>query len=192
LGVTKQPAKPSPNVPSWQATDINVGDLIARQEGQTVVLSERNQSTTPTNNVQKTIPVDQAQLLQASQGPNKYKKVCNCTKSQCLKLYCDCFASGEFCDGCNCVNCFNNIEHEETRQAAVSTILERNPTAFRPKIGPVSGAVEGKRHNRGCNCKRSYCLKNYCECFEVEQRYTFRDFFHQFCDVKAMILGQKS
>ena len=24
------------------------------------------------------------------------RKPCNCTKSQCLKLYCDCFANGEF------------------------------------------------------------------------------------------------
>ncbi len=23
------------------------------------------------------------------------RKPCNCTKSQCLKLYCDCFANGE-------------------------------------------------------------------------------------------------
>lgn len=24
-----------------------------------------------------------------------------------------------------------------------------------------------RRHQKGCNCKRSGCLKNYCECFEV-------------------------
>lgn len=33
---------------------------------------------------------------------------CNCKKSKCLKLYCDCFASGYGCsDDCNCVNCEN-------------------------------------------------------------------------------------
>ncbi|KAK8373216.1 hypothetical protein O3P69_015544 [Scylla paramamosain] len=28
------------------------------------------------------------------------RKPCNCKKSQCLKLYCDCFANGEFCNNC--------------------------------------------------------------------------------------------
>ena len=30
--------------------------------------------------------------------------------------------------------------------------------------------VEGnRRHTKGCNCKRSGCLKNYCECYEVRR-----------------------
>jgi hypothetical protein len=28
------------------------------------------------------------------------KKHCNCKNSRCLKLYCECFASGRYCDGC--------------------------------------------------------------------------------------------
>ncbi|XP_063856873.1 protein lin-54 homolog isoform X6 [Scylla paramamosain] len=47
------------------------------------------------------------------------RKPCNCKKSQCLKLYCDCFANGEFCNNCNCANCFNNLNHEEDRQKAI-------------------------------------------------------------------------
>lgn len=27
------------------------------------------------------------------------KKHCNCKNSRCLKLYCECFASGRYCDG---------------------------------------------------------------------------------------------
>ncbi|KAJ1521300.1 hypothetical protein ONE63_002978 [Megalurothrips usitatus] len=97
----------------------------------------------------------------------KPRKPCNCTKSQCLKLYCDCFANGEFCFQCNCNCCFNNLEHEEDRQRAIRSCLERNPNAFRPKIG--KGIVgDGRRHNKGCNCKRSGCLKNYCECYEAK------------------------
>ncbi|XP_053637490.1 protein lin-54 homolog isoform X3 [Cherax quadricarinatus] len=95
------------------------------------------------------------------------RKPCNCTKSQCLKLYCDCFANGEFCNNCNCANCFNNLTHEEDRQKAIKACLDRNPQAFRPKIGK-GGSDNERRHNKGCNCKRSGCLKNYCECYEAK------------------------
>ena len=97
----------------------------------------------------------------------KPRKPCNCTKSQCLKLYCECFANGEFCNNCNCNNCFNNLAHEESRQRAIKQCLERNANAFRPKIGKLNNDGE-RRHNKGCNCKRSGCLKNYCECYEAK------------------------
>lgn len=96
------------------------------------------------------------------------RKPCNCTKSQCLKLYCDCFANGEFCHSCNCTNCFNNLEHEEERQRAIAACLDRNPNAFRPKIGKGKEGDLERRHTKGCNCKRSGCLKNYCECYEAK------------------------
>ncbi|CAG2122953.1 unnamed protein product, partial [Medioppia subpectinata] len=54
----------------------------------------------------------------AVEDPNQ-RKPCNCTKSQCLKLYCDCFANGEFCSSCNCISCHNNLDHEEDRQKAI-------------------------------------------------------------------------
>ncbi|XP_077066453.1 spexin prohormone 2 isoform X2 [Siphateles boraxobius] len=98
----------------------------------------------------------------------KSKRPCNCTKSQCLKLYCECFANGEVCNNCKCVNCYNNTEHDVERSQAIKTCLERNPGAFRPKIGSrKQGNVKG-RHTKGCNCKRSGCLKNYCECYEAK------------------------
>ncbi|ESO98620.1 hypothetical protein LOTGIDRAFT_142615 [Lottia gigantea] len=96
------------------------------------------------------------------------RKPCNCTKSQCLKLYCDCFANGEFCHNCNCLNCANNLEHEEERSRAIKSCLDRNPMAFHPKIGKGKHGVKDRRHNKGCNCKRSGCLKNYCECYEAK------------------------
>ncbi|CAG9812753.1 unnamed protein product [Phaedon cochleariae] len=98
------------------------------------------------------------------------RKPCNCNKSQCLKLYCDCFANGEFCYMCNCTNCFNNLDNEEHRNRAIKACLERNPHAFRPKIGKAkeSGDSAIRKHTKGCNCKRSGCLKNYCECYEAK------------------------
>ncbi|KAI3992604.1 hypothetical protein MKX01_007926 [Papaver californicum] len=111
-------------------------------------------------------------------GTPKKPKQCNCKNSRCLKLYCECFASGVYCDGCNCTNCSNNVENETSRQEAVEATLERNPNAFRPKIassphgvhdikeekGDISMIV---KHNKGCHCKKSGCLKKYCECFQA-------------------------
>ncbi|KAG8454335.1 hypothetical protein GDO86_000829 [Hymenochirus boettgeri] len=104
----------------------------------------------------------------SSEPANRPRKPCNCTKSLCLKLYCDCFANGEFCNNCNCTNCYNNLDHENERQKAIKACLDRNPEAFKPKIGKGKEGESDRRHSKGCNCKRSGCLKNYCECYEAK------------------------
>jgi hypothetical protein len=86
--------------------------------------------------------------------------VCNCKKSKCLKLYCDCFAVMNYCSGtCNCYDCCNRVERESIRMEAIKSTKERNQNAFKTKIN------EKEQHNQGCHCKNSQCLKKYCECY---------------------------
>ena len=67
-------------------------------------------------------------------SPTTGRPICNCKKSKCLKLYCDCFASGIGCSPeCNCCDCSNHEDKEE-RKLAIDAILDRNPNAFKPKI----------------------------------------------------------
>lgn len=106
-------------------------------------------------------------------------KRCNCKRSKCLKLYCECFAAGVYCVGtCACHDCFNKPEYDETVQNTRLQILSRNPLAFAPKIvqaaesSPLPGdetldTPASARHKRGCNCKKSLCLKKYCECYQA-------------------------
>ncbi|KAG4197441.1 hypothetical protein ERO13_A05G024300v2 [Gossypium hirsutum] len=92
-------------------------------------------------------------------------------------VYCECFASGMYCDECNCVNCYKNVEYEAVRRDSVGATLKSNLNAFRPKINSSShGAKDNKeagevlmlgKHSKGCHCKRSGCLRKYCECFQA-------------------------
>lgn len=84
-------------------------------------------------------------VFDLKEGTPKKSKQCNCKNSRCLKLYCECFASGTYCDGCNCVNCCNNVENDAVRQEAVEATLERNPNAFRPKIASSPSALRDNR-----------------------------------------------
>lgn len=136
------------------------------QQSAFVTLASSSTFSTPTTiQSQARLPINGISTSDATSRP---RKPCNCTKSQCLKLYCDCFANGEFCNNCNCTNCFNNLEHETERLKAIKTCLDRNPEAFKPKIGKGKQGESDRRHSKGCNCKRSGCLKNYCECYEAK------------------------
>lgn len=93
-------------------------------------------------------------------SPDGGLNICNCKKSKCLKLYCECFAALKLCENCNCLDCNNNAAHEKIRRQAINMTKEKNPIAFQTKVSYTKG------HTSGCNCKQSRCLKKYCECFQ--------------------------
>ncbi|KAI5400758.1 hypothetical protein KIW84_065569, partial [Lathyrus oleraceus] len=76
---------------------------------------------------------------------------CKCRKTQCLKLYCSCFAAGVYCTGpCSCQNCLNNHINEDKVLEARKKIV--------PKEDP---------NKSGCNCNKTSCMKKYCECYKA-------------------------
>ncbi|KAK9812047.1 hypothetical protein WJX73_001076 [Symbiochloris irregularis] len=85
---------------------------------------------------------------------------CNCKKTRCLKLYCECFKAGSFCIDCNCSGCGNTDENRVEVTERRASVQERDPQAFEMKFTK-------EKHRQGCNCKKSGCAKKYCECYEA-------------------------
>ena len=79
---------------------------------------------------------------------------CNCKKSKCLKMYCECFSNKLFCEGCNCSDCNNNERFAAVRDKALNDAISKNKAIFEQRSAGQTA---------GCRCKRSECLKKYCE-----------------------------
>lgn len=103
--------------------------------------------------------------LDTKQEARKSEEGCNCRNTKCLKLYCECLRKGNFCNNCNCTGCENHAT-SDYRKERVRVIEKKNPHAFKPIIVADKNNDKMKIHNKGCNCRRSNCLKNYCECHQ--------------------------
>lgn len=98
---------------------------------------------------------------------NKQLHTCKCTKSKCLRLYCECFAKGLICGvDCDCKDCHNNEDHKDLRELVIQETLEKNPKAFTSKYKKIQ-EKDSILHSRGCNCSKTGCVKEYCECYKA-------------------------
>ena len=80
------------------------------------------------------------------------KICCYCTKTRCIKKYCECYSNNRYCKNCHCVNCLNKFIHKSNEP---------------PKESVESNEVF-------CTCTKSNCNKKYCECFKSSQKCTFK------------------
>jgi len=88
-------------------------------------------------------------------------------KSECSKLYCDCFRNNSFCSpSCSCTSWFNMEMNTEPLEKIRRKIRAKNPSAF-VQSSPAQQKESPLITNKPCRCKRSQCMKNYCECRQM-------------------------
>jgi hypothetical protein len=80
----------------------------------------------------------------------KDKPFCYCTKTQCIKKYCECFANNKYCIDCHCQNCANKLIEINPLQKNMINVLEN----------------ENETNKTICTCTKSNCIKKYCECYK--------------------------
>lgn len=142
---------------------------LKRRKSQTFITIQKqteNIPPVPKVNIIKQHRQQRPRIIKKTKKMKKAKgQICNCKKSRCLKLYCDCFAASKLCGSdCKCRECENDGFHEQSRLAAIKLVKIRNPFAFAPRV--ADSGKELAQHKKGCHCKKSMCIKKYCECYQ--------------------------
>ena len=86
----------------------------------------------------------------------KDKSCCSCTKTKCIKKYCECFANNKLCIDCHCQNCMNKSKSYNYTQKSSINISETENDLDEPI----------------CTCTKSNCCKKYCECYKLGKKCT--------------------
>ncbi|CAD8078704.1 unnamed protein product [Paramecium sonneborni] len=118
--------------------------------------------------INKQIDIDFQKVESPKYESTKWQP-CSCNKTNCLKMYCSCFHNGQTCiESCKCENCLNTSNYIHQRDLAVEYIKKK---AHRNKKVQKEKLFETKEI-WGCNCKKTRCLKRYCECYIRQKKCT--------------------
>lgn len=149
-----------------QLDSFNIDEAIPRSEGlcaseQESVMDEGK--TGFDNNIQNLLnnnDIDDSPYKKTN-VENSTAGYCNCQKSKCLKLYCECFASQRYCINCKCIGCHNVPKYIKEKEIAIARVSTKNPLGFARRL-------PGNSHKPlvGCNCNKSGCQRNYCSCYK--------------------------
>ncbi|GAA0151595.1 hypothetical protein LIER_10285 [Lithospermum erythrorhizon] len=130
------------------------------------LLEDKGSNSNISGDLQQSRPKQIRQVLEELDvEDNDDSRRCHCTKTKCLKLDCDCFASGVHCaEACACQECFNRHEHDDkitdTRQQ-----IESGKHEFAPKILQHASETSTKRSTVGVGCSDA------CGCYGCENKH---------------------
>ncbi len=146
--------------------NLNIEDSDIEMKSLNKLNSKHIKSIQEVNLKEKKMSIDlNDDYLNNNNNENKKIIGCNCKNSGCLKRYCECFTRMKYCDSnCQCKNCFNKIEHEKERGEAIQNYMMKSPISFKK--------INLDVNNLTCFCKKSNCLKKYCECFQLGMKCT--------------------
>lgn len=163
IGFNELDIPPLPNTQSFKSSCINFHKIKTGHQltsnAKTIVSNELA--------VQEKKPISETSIVEIQESAPAQKTCCNCRNSKCLKKYCECLRKGGFCGpGCNCQDCENHTL-SEIRGEKIKAMMKKNVSAFEPPMANFKDVWSLKVHSKGCNCKKSNCLKNYCECHQA-------------------------
>jgi hypothetical protein len=73
-----------------------------------------------------------------------------------LKKYCECYAAGTYCEGCDCTNCYNTPSFSEMIKKSIEYRKESD-----------GDKEQAEKLEISCNCTKSNCKKKYWECYKA-------------------------